>query len=470
MIVQKFGGTSVQDAAAMRRVASIVQKSLNRQVLVVLSACAKVTNTLLDLAKTAESGNTAEVRLTIESLRNRHWQLAKELIGDTHRLSPLEERLNQWFHRLGTFSNAITVTKELTPRAKDYIASFGERCSSLIFNGYLQSLGIPSALIDSRRFLITDASFTVAVPLLDRSQTKMESEVLPLFSRHSCIVTQGFIGATEDGLTTTIGRGGSDYSAAIFASLLQAEELQIWTDTDGILTADPTIVKTAKNIKTMTFDEASELAYFGARVLHPNTILPAVQKQIPVRVLNSHRPDSSGTLIIQKPAAPPRNAVKSIAYKEGITLINIVSTRMFMAPGFLESIFDVFHKHQTVVHTVATSEVNVSATIDTVRNLNEIVEELRVFSTVTVSNSKAIVCVVGENMKNIPGITAGVFRAVGNTSIDMISQGASDINLSFVIDEDKVEATINRLHDEFFVDAADRVDLFDSSSPENTGS
>jgi aspartate kinase len=467
MIVQKFGGTSVQDAPAMQRVAGIVQKALDRKVLVVLSACAGVTNTLFEMAQDAEAGKVAKVKLTLERLQDRHRQLAIDLLADTEQFLSIEIKLTKWFHRLETFANAITVTRELTPRAKDYIVSFGERCSSLLFAGFLESLGVSCVLADARKFLITDTTFTAAVPLFDRSQERINAEIRPLFSGYSCVITQGFIGSTEDGLTSTIGRGGSDYSAAIFASLLEAEELQIWTDTDGILTADPTIVKTAKNIREMTFQEASELAYFGARVLHPNTILPAVQKKIPVRVLNSHRPDSSGTLIVGETDLVSKCVVKSIAYKEGITLINIVSTRMFMAHGFLENVFDVFHKYQTVVHTVATSEVNVSATIDTVRNLDEIVKELSVFSNVTASGSKAIVCVVGENLKNIPGVTASVFMALGDTNINMISQGASEINLSFVIDESEVESAINRLHGEFFSNTSNRKDLFEMSAPGN---
>lgn len=460
MIVQKFGGTSVQDAEALRRVASIVERVLERRVLVVLSAAAGVTNALLDLAKNAEAGRGTEARLCIERLKTRHEHLAEDLISEKRYLEPVEIKLGEWFSRLETFCNAIAVLKELTPRAKDYIASFGERCSSQIFSAFFESTGRSCVLADARRFLITDSMFTAAAPLFERTQERLEAEVRPLFSLYPCVITQGFIGSTEEGLTSTIGRGGSDYSAAIFASLLEAEELQIWTDTDGILTADPTVVPSAKNIKEMTFSEASELAYFGARVLHPSTILPAVKKEIPVRVLNSRRPESTGTLIVGK-ASTSKGMVKSIAYKEGITLINIVSTRMFLAHGFLENVFDVFHKYQTVVHTVATSEVSVSVTIDTVQSLEEIMKELSIFSNVTVSGSRAIVCVVGENLKNMPGVTARVFKALGDTNINMISQGASEINLSFVIDQNEVDPTINRLHEEFFADTSDLKELFE---------
>jgi aspartate kinase len=450
MIVQKFGGTSVQDAAAMKRVASIVQKTLDKKSLVVLSACAGVTNGLLDMAKKAETGKAMDIKIALERLKIHHWRLASELISKSDQLNLVETKLTEWFDRLETFTNAISVTKELTPRAMDYIASFGERCSSLIFSVFFESIGCSNMLADARKLLITDANFTAATPLFDRSRNEIDVKLRPLFSQYACVVTQGFIGGTEDGLTTTVGRGGSDYSAAIFAALLEAEELQIWTDVDGILTADPTVVKGARNIEEMSFNEASELAYFGARVLHPNTILPAVQKNIPVRVLNSHRPDSNGTLIVQKASTSQPGSIKSIAYKEGVTLINIVSTRMFLAHGFLENVFDVFHKYHTVVHTVATSEVSISVTIDTVKNLDEIVRELGVFSTVSVSGAKAIVCVVGENLKNTPGVPVKVFKAIGDVNVNMISQGASEINLSFVINENEVDDVVNRLHKEFF--------------------
>jgi aspartate kinase len=274
------------------------------------------------------------------------------------------------------------------------------------------------------------------------------------------VVTQGFIGATPQGVPTTIGRGGSDFSAALIGALLHASEIQIWTDVDGILTADPTLVPEAKKIKLMSFAEASELAYFGARVLHPETILPAIERNIPVRVLNSRNPGSSGTLIMARPHTDVHCIVKSVAYKEGISLISIVSSRMFLAHGFLENVFDVFHKYETVVHTVATSDVSISVTVNDTTHLAQIVEELRPFASVNVDHHKAIVCVVGDNLRNSAGIAARILNAIRDININMISQGASEINISFVVDEDCIGPVVRRLHQELFHDAAVFTEVF----------
>jgi aspartate kinase len=275
-------------------------------------------------------------------------------------------------------------------------------------------------------------------------------------------VTQGFIGATISGETTTIGRGGSDYSAAILGSVLDAEEIQIWTDVDGILTADPTILPNSFRIKQMTFREAAELAYFGARVLHPKTILPAVEKGIPVRVLNSRRPDSTGTLITARSPEPSGCVVKSVAYKEGITLVSIESTRMLMAHGFLARLFEVFAQFRKPVDVIATSEIGVSLTVDDSSGLDEIVHTLREVAEVTVQPHRAVLCVVGENMKYTRGIAAKVFTALDRVgvNVELISHGGSEINLTLVIREEEIRTAVEALHAEFFSNAHEMVDLF----------
>ncbi len=320
----------------------------------------------------------------------------------------------------------------------------------MILESYLRHTGISSTLLDARTFMTTDAEFTRAVPDLAETRHRLHRIALPLLREHKVVVTQGFIGATRGGITTTIGRGGSDHSAALIGALLDADEIQIWTDVDGILTADPSVVPGARRIRIMSFREASELAYFGARVLHPETILPAIQKAIPVRVLNSRKPSFQGTLIVAEPHTTQHCIVKSVAYKEGITLISIVSTRMFLAHGFLENVFDVFHKYGTVVHTVATSDVSVSVTVKDTSHLDEIVLALQQFATVTVDRGKAIVCVVGDQLRNSAGIAARVLNAITHVNINMISQGASEINFSFVIDENAVATTVQALHAELF--------------------
>jgi aspartate kinase len=315
----------------------------------------------------------------------------------------------------------------------------------------MQERGIAAELVDARKVIVTDGNFTRAAPLMELSEPKVREIFLPILKKGAVPVTQGFIGATPEGVTTTLGRGGSDYSGAIVGALLNAEEIEIWTDVDGILTTDPKMVPSARLLATVTFQEASELAYFGAKVLHPSTILPAVEKNIPVHVYNTKRPESSGTHIVTRETGKSgAGGIKSIAYKKSTTLINIYSTRMLLAHGFLKSIFDIFDRFETSVDLVATSEVSVSLTIDETKNLEKIVNELKKFSTVSVEQKKAIVCLVGEQMKYTPGIAARMFNAIKEININMISQGASEINVSFIVNESDVSTVVQKLHREFF--------------------
>lgn len=460
MIIMKFGGTSVEDAKAIANVADIVKKNFTNRPIVVSSAAAGITNQLLKTANLAQQGKKDEALENVAAIESRHKKIVKELF-EGEIAKNLNKHLAACAEELAALVNGVAVLGELTPRSIDAFAAYGERLSSFLLHHYLEKIGVRSVWIDARKVMITDDQYTKAVVQLDLTEFKLRNFVLPKVATGHVVVTQGFIGATEQGITTTIGRGGSDYSAAIIGALIGADEIQIWTDVDGILTADPSIVKDAKKIKVMSFNEASELAYFGARVLHPDTIMPAIKKNIPVRVLNSKRPAYAGTLIVMKPKAEKRAFVKSIAYKEGVTLIGIVSSRMFLAHGFLEQVFTVFDKHQTNVHTVATSEVSISVTVDNSKNLNAIVRELRTFSTVTVAEKKAIICVVGENLRNVPGVAARVLGAISEININMISQGASEINFSFVIDEDNVDDVVRRLHRELFAQAASMPEIFE---------
>ncbi len=460
MIVQKFGGTSVEDAKAIRNIAEIVRKELARHPVVVLSACAGVTNQLIQTALLASQGKKDDALQTVAAIEGRHKKIIKELFEpDVSKF--LLKHISTFAEELAALVDGVFILGELTPRSLDMFASYGERMSSFIVHHYFETVKLRSFLVDARSFMITDDQYTKAAPILEAVERKLREIVQPKVENKYVVVTQGFIGAAQSGITTTIGRGGSDYSAALIGALLDAEDIQIWTDVDGILTADPSVVKDAKKIRVMSFNEAAELAYFGARVLHPETILPAVKKNIPVHVLNSRRPSSTGTLIVAKPKIDKQCIVKSIAYKEGITLISIVSTRMFLAHGFLEHVFDVFHKYETVVHTVATSEVSTSVTVDNVKNLGHILRELKAFATVSVSDKKAIVCVVGEHLKNSPGIAARVLNTITDINVNMISQGASEINISFVIDEDHVDEVVRRLHKEFFSDVRHLTEIFE---------
>jgi aspartate kinase len=460
MIVMKFGGTSVQDAAAIRNVANIIIRERERSPLVVVSACAGVTNALIGAARKSAEGKLQEALATITGLRDRHNTIAEQLFDDDSRrggAAVAQKNLNRNCRELEKLAQSLAVLKELTPRTLDQFAAFGEQWSSLLLSRELLQRGVEANLVDARAVLVTGNEFTRAAPLFDLTEAKARETFLPLLQSGKIVVTQGFIGATTEGLTTTIGRGGSDYSAAIFGAVLAADEIQIWTDVDGILTADPTILPEARRIRQMTFNEAAELAYFGAKVLHPSTILPAIRKNIPVRVLNSKRPNGAGTLIANTIKAHSHCVVKSIAYKERITLINVQSTRMLMAHGFLARLFEAFAAHHKSIDVIATSEVGVSLTIDDASNLEALLAELRQFAEVRVEHDKAVFCVVGENMKSTRGIAARIFAALdrNGVNLELISHGGSEINLTFVIGEAQIAAAVKCLHEEFFTDVED---------------
>ncbi len=448
MIVCKFGGTSVQDAQAMMRAAQIIRERQKRQPIVVSSAMGKTTNHLLDVALIASKGKRADALELLGKIRESHLREARKLgitaAGDW----PLEI-LHTYFKEMRDLVRGLSALGELTPRIKDAMASYGERLSTVILTRALQNEGIPAQLMDARQCIITDDSFTRANPLFDLTYAAIVEHLLPVVKAGKVPVFQGFIGRTHDGITTTIGRGGSDHTASIVGAALDAEDIQIWTDVDGIMTTDPRMVSEARRIKAISFNEAAELTYFGAKVLHPATILPAVRKQIPVHVLNSYKPDQDGTLI-QDESPPCENPVKAIAFKNGITVVHIASTRMLMAHGFLKKIFEVFDQYQVPVDVVSTSEVSVSLTVEDTSALYNIITELKKISEVNVEGSKAIVCCVGDNLRNIPGVPHLAFSALQDINIHMISQGASAINITFVIDEDRLAEAVRGLHDVFF--------------------
>jgi aspartate kinase len=460
MIVMKFGGTSVESGHAIERAIGIVAGQRQRHPLIVLSAIAGTTNDLLTCAQNSLDGRLDEAIAILNTLLERHVTIAENVIDDRPSYQQVIQFCKRRVEELRNLCQGIAILGELTNRSLDAIASVGERMSTLIFSEGMRQRGFPVELVDARTFMLTDEHYTNAAPLFDRIHVKAGETLAPLLKADKIPVTQGYIGTTLKGVTTTLGRGGSDFSAAILGAALDAEEIQIWTDVDGVLTADPRIAPKAQKLRVISFREASELAYFGAKVLHPSTILPAIKKNIPVIVLNSKRPDSTGTRIVSNP--PKTNVpVKSIASKAGITVINIQSTRMLMAHGFLESIFSVFNRHKTSVDLVTTSEVAVSLTIDTTTELENIVAELRQFSDVAIYEGKAIVCIVGDQMHSTAGIVDRIFHALGDIDVIMISQGASEINMSLVINEDKEDTAVQRLHKEFFEPVPDG-DLFDA--------
>ncbi|MFY9904199.1 MAG: lysine-sensitive aspartokinase 3 [Terriglobales bacterium] len=450
MIVMKFGGTSVQDAKAIDRVAQIVQGRLADRPVVVVSAMAKVTDSLLAMGRAAGSGDRKTALKMARTLRERHYDTAGELLG-TALFTEFHGDLGADFEDLDELLRGIGAVGEITPRTYDYVASFGEVLSSKIVAAAFVARGLPGVHVDSRQCLLTDSSYTRAVPLFDETNDRLRKRVQPLVESGKVPVMGGFIGSNRSGITTTIGRGGSDFSAAIFGAALNAERIEIWTDVDGMMTTDPRLCKDARRIKVISFDEAAELAYFGAKVLHPATVLPAVQQNIPVFVLNSMNPTCEGTKIT---ARAPRcsNIFKAIALKKKITLVEVASPRRLLVHGYLKSIFEAFDQHNVAVDVVSTSEVSVSVTAETNESIPALAADLAKIADVKYEGRKAIVCLVGENLRETPGIAAKVFGILENVKIRMISQGASEINLTFVIEEDDAAEVVRRLHHAFFAE------------------
>ena len=449
-VIMKFGGTSVEDSTAIDRAAEIVCSRLGHDPVVVVSAMAKVTDQLLAMARAAGSGDRDSALQLSRAVRERHYNAASELLH-TSVFGEIHGELEADFDSLDELLRGISALGELTPRTTDNVLSFGERLSSKLVTAAFRSRGLKAVLVDSRECIITDAAHTRSVPLIDDTNDNLRARLRPLVEKKRVPVMGGFIGATREGVTTTIGRGGSDFSAAIVGAALDAERIEIWTDVDGMKTTDPNLCPDALRIKSIGFEEAAELAYFGAKVLHPSTLLPAIQKNIPVMVLNSRNPQNQGTKITAR-APHCRSTFKAIAAKKRITIVDVVATRMLGAHGFLKSIFDVFDRHRCAVDVVSTSEVSVSLTVDSNEAIPAIAADLETLADVKYSGRNAIVCMVGEAIRDTAGVAAKVFSALGDINVRMISQGASEINITFVIDEDDIPEAVRRLHNVFFAD------------------
>jgi aspartate kinase len=450
LVVMKFGGTSVEDAKAMLRTAAIVQGRRERGLAaaVVVSAMAKVTDQLLAAAATAGRGDKLEALVLSSRLRTRHIDTAAELLkGDL--FTELKSAIESEFDALDDLLKGISAVGELTPRTSDNVVSFGERLSSRMVAAAFAQAGLNGVHVDARSCIITDDHFGKAAPQQDAIEAKLTELVLPLLEAGKTPVMGGFIAATATGITTTLGRGGSDYTAALVGGGLHVGAIEIWTDVNGIMTTDPRICADALRVKTISFEEAAELAHFGAKVLHPATIIPAVQKSIPVWVLNSRNAANEGTKITAL-ASPCASPFKSIAAKKKLTIIDIVASRMLMTHGYLKAVFDVFDRFECAIDMVSTSEVSISLTVESNDRLPAICAELSKIADVKLEGNKALICMVGEDIRGQNGISARVFTAIRHINVRMISQGASEINMSFMIEESDVDEAIRALHAEFF--------------------
>jgi aspartate kinase len=449
MIVMKFGGSSLESSAAIKRAAAIVRGRLGRHPVVVVSAMGGTTNELLAMAADAAQSKRSEAMARLGSLEELHRRESLELVSESSR-KELEMILADHFQGLREIVEGLCSVRELTPRSLDAVASYGERLSSRIVALAFQNHGVPGVHLDARNSIVTDSRFTQATPIIEETNSRVSADILEIGAEH-VVVIGGQLGATAEGVTTTLGRGGSDLTASLVGAAVGAEAIEIWTDVDGVLTCDPNLVPEAHPVRTISFDEAAELAYFGAKVLHPATVLPAKEKNIPVWILNSRRPESPGTKIVPG-AVPCANVLKSLACKQGITVVNIRSTRMLGAHGFLRRIFEIFDRFETEVDMVSTSEVSVSLTVDNDARLAEICAELEPFTEVSVEKDRAILCAVGDNLRETPGVAARVLAALKSVNVRMISQGASLLNLGVVLSSEDLGRAAAALHREFFTE------------------
>lgn len=445
MIVAKFGGTSVGDAEAIARTAGIVRARLERSPVVVTSALAGTTNRLIEIGQQAAAGHLIVALTIVEELRARHFATIDALgVGDD---TELVTDTGVVFDELAHLAEALSVLGDVTPRSLDAVSSMGERLAAPIVAAALARIGVPAVFVDARRVMVTTDDFGRAEPRPDEIAMACRVHLMPLVRDGRVPVLGGYIGATSQGVTTTLGRGGSDYSASLFGAAMDAEAIEIWTDVDGMLTADPRVVPAARLIEHIRFDEAAELASFGAKVLHPSTIAPAVRRGIPVYIFNSRRPEGSGTRITFD---APRRPVRAIAGKGRTVVVKVRSPRMLAAPGTMRAIFEVFERNRTSVDVVATSEVSVSVTVDDVQHLEAIVAQLSAFGDVAVERGRGIVALVGAGLGESTASMARALTALGDLRLYMLSLSATGINLTLIVDGDAVHEAMRRLHAAFF--------------------
>jgi aspartate kinase len=409
-----------------------------------------VTDALLESVARAAEGKTEGAELVLDGLLKvqfeRHLLVARALISPPDAVAAMLESAER---EIAGLLATITEHQLPLPLLEDSIVSHGERLSATLLAEACAQAGLPARYVDARECIMTDAEHGRAEPLLEQTEARTRAELGPLIAAGEIPILGGFIGSTADGTTTTLGRGGSDYTAALVGAALGAAEVQIWTDVPGVLTADPRVLRKARTIPRLSYAEAAELAYFGAKVLHPKTIQPAVEQDIPVRICSARLPEEEGTIVCRETEVSPQG-VKAIAHKTGITLMQITSARMLGAHGFLHAIFEIFNRHRTAIDIVATSEVSVSLSLDDTRALPAIARELKRLGAVHIEGERAIICVVGEGLRSTPGIAGRVFGCLSDINISLISQGASRINLTFVVEEQNVSEVISRLHNTFF--------------------
>jgi aspartate kinase len=449
MIVIKFGGTSVGDADRVAKAIDIVAERIEQQPIVVVSALAGVTNELVAASEAACSKDPKRVDEIIRALRWRHEDVAMRLVQQkSDFFESFVKQVARQIEEVETILRGIVLLGEISPRARDKVLSIGEQLSSVLFAYAMMMRALPAQHVFADEVVFTDDHFGGATPDMKRTREAAQRVLLPLVERNRIPVMGGFIGRGEAGAITTLGRNGSDYSAAIVAAAVGAEEVQIWTDVDGLLTCDPRLVPAARVIDRLTFDEAAELAWFGAK-LHPRTLEPAAEANIAVRVLNTHNPASPGTLITRK-SSDRHAGPRSVARKRGVMLVHVMSNKMLGAHGFLARLFAVFEELRISVDLITTSEVSVSVTVDDRHDLQELERRLRKIADVEMIDDQCIVAVVGENLMFDSRTGARVLDALHGIPVKMVSLGRSGLNFSIVVDDADADRAVQSVHNALF--------------------
>ena len=450
MIVMKFGGTSVAGKNEISRAVEIIASRLNKKPVVVVSAMSKVTDLLYKLAEAAASKQTDLCEELLNELRTRHIRTAEDLLeGKAGYLLPALSCVNEICDGLATTVGAVCALGELSDRSKASIVSNGELLSSSIIAHVMNAAGIRTEQVNARDMIITSGDVMNGEPDLASIQDRVPGIIEKAFEGNDAVISQGFISRSKDGVNTVLGRGGSDYSASLIGMAINAEAIEIWTDVDGVLTADPRVVEGALRLSRLSFEEAAEMAHFGAKVLHPQTIEPAVRKNIPICVLNSKNPECEGTLILNDEQI--EDGVKSVSFKERILVINMFSTKMINTSGFLSKVFDVFKKNNISIDLISTTEANISVTCEeSPNNIEKVIEELSEFASISIDRDKAQISVIGKNLVNLTGTVQKVFDPIEDTKVYMISQGSSYINLTMVVDRAELKAAVIKIHNSLF--------------------
>lgn len=445
-VVMKFGGTSVEDAAAIQRLISIVRSRLGAQPVVVVSALARVTDQLLEAGNAAANGHLGSALATVRNIYVRHEELADSLVsGSAYPL--LDRELRGEFQALESLLQDLELSRHFDLKAQDRLLSFGERFASKLVSWAMAEAGLRASHVDARRCIVTDSRHGQANPLWDVTNQRLRDALSPLLQVGNIPVLGGFIASSFDGVPTTLGRGGSDFSAAIVGAAIGASRIEIWTDVDGVMTTDPKLCPDARVIRKLSFDEAAELAHFGAKVLHPATLAPAMQENIPVYVLNSRDPEGTGTEITA--SASTGNRVSAITAKRNVVVLEIQARRGVDA-ALLNTVFGLLEQHTCNVDVMGTSVDRISVLIASNLALPKIVAELQQVAEVRWENHKALVCLVGENIRRQPEVASRVFATVSDMDVRVLCQGASERTLSFLVDESKAEESVRRLHNAFF--------------------